>query len=329
MTPEAFTALAAQGYNRIPVSTEVLADLETPISAYRKLAEGPYSFLFESVQGGEKWGRYSIIGLPCRTVMTVSGHAVEIHENGECVHAETVDDPLAFVEAFQSRYKAAEDETLPVFHGGLVGYFGYDTVRYVEPRLNPCPNPDPLQTPDILLMVSEDVVVFDNLSGKLYIITVADPQLDAAYEMAQQRLDELVEQLRCNRPVYARGPLGNDIREEDFVSVCSRPEFEHAVDRIKNYIVEGDCMQVVLSQLEQSFSAPVLTAEDRDRLQGLQSLLCGNLQVCLCTANAAFFCVCVRVSLVCVRRSFCFAFGVAGGVRSVQSLCCNNLQQPT
>lgn len=151
MNPQDFAALAAQDYNRIPVSLEVLADLETPISAYRKLAEGPYSYFFESVQGGEKWGRYSIIGLPCRTLLKIFGYRAEIWEDGELIHSEEVEDPLAFAEAFQHRYRTAARDDLPVFHGGLVGYFGYDTVRYVEPRLAANVPPDRLGTPDVLL----------------------------------------------------------------------------------------------------------------------------------------------------------------------------------
>ena len=135
MKQQDFAALAAQDYNRIPVSREALADLETPLSAYRKLAEGPYSYFFESVQGGEKWGRYSIIGLPCRTLLKVFGYRVEIWVDGVLSETEEVTDPLAFAEAFQQRYRTAPRMDLPVFHGGLVGYFGYDTVRYVEPRL--------------------------------------------------------------------------------------------------------------------------------------------------------------------------------------------------
>jgi anthranilate synthase component 1 len=175
MNQQEFAALAAQGYNRIPVSTEVLADLETPISAYRKLAEGPYSFFFESVQGGEKWGRYSIIGLPCRTLLKVFDHRAEVWVDGEITETEEVEDPLAHAEAFQGRYQTAPREDLPVFHGGLVGYFGYDTVRYVEPKLAASVPPDRLGTPDILLMVSEEVLVFDNLAGTIRLVVNADP----------------------------------------------------------------------------------------------------------------------------------------------------------
>ena len=165
MTPNEFDALVDQGYNRIPVVCEVLADLDTPLSVYLKLVEGPFGFLFESVQGGEKWGRYSIIGLPCQQVVRIYGESVEIWKDGECHETLTSSDPLQWVEDFQKQFRVPEIEGMPRFGGGLVGYFGYDTVRYIEPRLGVCPNADPLQLPDILLMVSDEVVVFDNLSG--------------------------------------------------------------------------------------------------------------------------------------------------------------------
>ena len=251
MTPEAFTALAAQGYNRIPVSTEVLADLETPISAYRKLAEGPYSFLFESVQGGEKWGRYSIIGLPCRMVLSVSEKQVAIREDGQLVHSETVDDPLDFVEAFQARFRAAPVDDLPVFHGGLVGYFGYDTVRYVEPRLAPTVPKDELGTPDILLMLADEVLVFDNLAGTLRLVVNADPAVEDAYERAQARLEQLVRQLPKPVPPLAEVSLtgaDSSLLEEQAESHFTQPAYEAAVDKVKEYVLAGDVMQVVPSQ---------------------------------------------------------------------------------
>ena len=157
MKKQDFAALAAQDYNRIPVTREVLADLETPLSIYLKLARGPNSYLFESVQGGEKWGRYSLIGLPSATVLKVFGSRLEIRRDGELIRCCETDDPLAEAEDFQRRYRTAPRSDLPVFHGGLVGYFGYDTVRYVEPRLKAGTPPDRLGTPDILLMVSEEV----------------------------------------------------------------------------------------------------------------------------------------------------------------------------
>jgi len=167
MTPEQFQSLASQGYNRIPVSREVLADLDTPLSTFIKLAQGPYSYLFESVHGGEKWGRYSIIGLPCSKVLRINGHTVKLLHKDEVIESVTTDDPLTWVEQFQTRFRAPELDELPRFSGGLVGYFGYDTVRYIEPRLQEFDKPDLLDCPDILLMVSDEVLVFDNLAGSV------------------------------------------------------------------------------------------------------------------------------------------------------------------
>jgi len=249
MNPTQFQQLAEQGFNRIPLVREVLADLDTPLSTYLKLADAPYTYLFESVQGGEKWGRYSIIGLPCRTVLQVQGHEIRVTQDGQVIEQLNCDDPLSWIETFQSRYRVPPAaKGLPRFTGGLVGYFGYDTVRYVEPRLAVCPNPDSLQTPDILLMVSEDVVVFDNLAGKLFVITLVDPAQEQAYRRGQERLDELVERLRSGRLRYAYGRLAGPVREEDFISDFTQERFEEAVVQVKRYIVEGDCMQVVLSQ---------------------------------------------------------------------------------
>jgi len=249
MTPEQFNALAAQRYNRIPLMREILADLDTPLSAYLKLADGPYSYLFESVQGGEKWGRYSIIGLPCRTLMRVRGNTVEIEKDGKPIETVEADDPLAFIEDFQSRYQVPEVAGLPRFTGGLVGYFGYDTIRYVEPKLKLCPNPDPLDNPDILLMVSDEVVVFDNLSGKMYVVIHVNPDIDNAHQVAEARLDELVAKLRQATPEYHEvGGASTKVEESDFVSGFTEAGFKSAVGRIKDYILEGDAMQVVLSQ---------------------------------------------------------------------------------
>ncbi len=262
MKPQDFAALAAQGYNRIPVSLEVLADLETPISVYRKLAEGPYSYFFESVQGGEKWGRYSIIGLPCRTLLKVFGHRAEVWVDGELTESEEVEDPLAYAEAFQHRYRTAPRDDLPVFHGGLVGYFGYDTVRYVEPRLEPGTPPDHLGTPDILLMVSEEVLVFDNLAGTIRLIVNVDPAAEQALDRAQKRLRELVARLPLPMqplPEVVLDAADNAALEQQAESDFTQEMYEASVDKVKEYILAGDVMQVVPSQrMSIPFTAPPL-----------------------------------------------------------------------
>jgi len=260
MTPELFSQLAAQGFNRIPVMREVLADLDTPLSSYLKLARGPYSYLFESVQGGEKWGRYSIIGLPARTVLRAHGDQVQIERDGEAIEVLTCEDPLAFVESFKARYKAPELDGLPRFTGGLVGYFGYDCVRYVEPHLRASTPEDVLGTPDILLSVSDEVLVFDNLAGKLILVIHANPELDQAFERAEARLDELVARLKCPVPeVPAMSLSGTAATERAFRSHMGRERYMEAVERVKQYTLAGDVMQVVPSQrLSIDFSAEPL-----------------------------------------------------------------------
>lgn len=249
MTREEFLRLAATGYNRIPLACETLADFDTPLSIYLKLADQANSYLLESVQGGEKWGRYSMIGLPSRTVMRVHGYRVSILQDGVEVESHDVEDPLAFVESFKDRYKVADIPGLPRFNGGLVGYFGYDCVRYVEKRLGASPNPDPLGVPDILLMVSDAVVVFDNLADKMHAIVLVDPAQEQAFEQGQARLQDLLETLR--QPITPRRGLdlsGPMAAEPAFRSSYTRDDYENAVGRIKEYILAGDCMQVVPSQ---------------------------------------------------------------------------------
>ena len=139
-----FAAYLAQGFNHIPVYRRILADLDTPLSAYLKLADAPYSYLFESVQGGEKWGRYSILGLPASTVIKIYGYLIEIEKNGEVVDRINTDDPLQWINDFQQEYKVPDLEELPRFNGGLVGYFGYETIGYIESKLA---NPDKADPP--------------------------------------------------------------------------------------------------------------------------------------------------------------------------------------
>ncbi|WP_116891942.1 anthranilate synthase component I [Pseudomonas syringae] len=249
MNREEFLRLAAEGYNRIPLARETLADFDTPLSIYLKLADQPNSYLLESVQGGEKWGRYSIIGLPCRTVMRVHGHHVSVTHDGVEIESLDVEDPLDFVETFKARYNVPTIAGLPRFNGGLVGYFGYDCVRYVEKRLANCPNPDPLGVPDILLMVSDAVVVFDNLAGKMHAIVLIDPAQQDAYASGVAQLDELMHKLR--QPITPRRGLDLDrppAADPVFRSSFTQDDYEAAVDTIKQYILAGDVMQVVPSQ---------------------------------------------------------------------------------
>jgi anthranilate synthase component 1 len=245
MTENDFKRLAAQGFNRVPLVLETFADLDTPLSIYLKLANRPYSYLLESVQGGERFGRYSFIGLPAQTRIVVRGHRVLV------LHGETVTedlecpDPLAFVGAYVQRFKAAPLAGLPRFAGGLVGYFGYDTVRYVEPRIARRPEkPDPVGTPDIVLLQSEEIAIVDNLAGKLYLVVYADPRNPLAYAHGKQRLRELLEALRQPVAIPAHGPTVAHQPQSGF----GEATFLQAVAKAKRYIYDGDIMQVQIGQ---------------------------------------------------------------------------------
>ena len=248
MTPEQFARLTREGYNRIPVTREILADLDTPLTTYLKLANGRYSYLLESVEGGEKWGRYSMIGLPCRTLLRISGKQAQLEHDGQIIEEHQTDDPLEFIRQFQQRYRVPELPGLPRFTGGMVGYFSYDTVRFIEDRLEKSTPADELYTPDILFMVSDELVVFDNLSGKLILITHASPEDPDSLEKAEFRLDNLTRQLQATHvqpPVQASL---NPVTEQDFRSGYGEQAFKDSVEKIREYILAGDAMQVVLSQ---------------------------------------------------------------------------------
>lgn len=243
MTPQQFAELAAAGYNRIPVTLELFADLDTPLSVYLKLANQPYSYLLESVVGGERFGRYSFIGLPATTRLRVQAQNVQV-EYGDKVIERHEGDPLGFITSFMQRFNTPPIAGLPRFTGGLVGYFGYDTVRYVEKRLAAMQKPDPIGTPDILLMLSEELAVVDNLSGKLYLVVYADPAVPNALQKAQARLNQLRGKLRENISI----PLSLPSTTTEAVSEYGQDAFKQAVSDAKNYILDGDIMQVVLSQ---------------------------------------------------------------------------------
>lgn len=256
LTAEQFQAFAAEGYNHVPVVREILADLETPLSAYLKLANGPYTCLLESVLGGETWGRYSIIGLPSDTILTVRGDTVRVSRRGETILETRTDDPFRTIEEFKQGYRTPELPGLPRFSGGLVGYFAYDCIEYIEPRLRNDDKQDPLATPEILLMVAEQLVVFDNVSRRILIIVHGDPGQEGAYDDAASRIDTICNSLATPLPEQPR-PEPLQISESDFEFDFDKKDYFKAVKRIKDYIIDGDVMQVVLSQ---RMSIPFKTA---------------------------------------------------------------------
>ncbi len=247
ITHAQFQHHAGNGHTRIPVVREVLSDLDTPLSVYLKLADAPHTYLLESVEGGERFGRYSIIGLPARRVVTFRGHSMQIRDHGALVESREVADPFAEVEALRAGHSVPKLEGLPGFTGGLVGWFGFECIGYIEPRLAGGDKPDELDTPDILLMLSEELAVFDNLKGRLYLIVHADPREPDAWEHAQSRLDGLTDKLR--QPGSYPVPITRNVLDEShFVSGFTHDGFIAAVEKSKEYIRAGDIFQVVLSQ---------------------------------------------------------------------------------
>ena len=244
MTEVEFKRLAAQGFNRIPLVLETFADLDTPLSVYLKLANKPYSYLLESVQGGERFGRYSFIGLTSPTRINVQGTSVLVLSGNRVAERSDTGDPLEFINRYLKRFKVATLPGMPRFCGGLVGCFGYDTVRYIEPRLAASTPAETLATPDILLLLSEEVAIVDNLSGKLTLVVYAEPEVPGAYQKAQARLRELLLALRAPVEIPAETPQP----ERQAQSVFGEARFKAAVERAKQYIYDGDVMQVVLSQ---------------------------------------------------------------------------------
>ena len=265
-----FCALARQGYNRIPVNRQLNADLDTPLSAYLKLAEGPYSFLLESVVGGERFGRYSFIGLPAQQLIRAFDRTIEtcVITNGKAQRVtELQDDPLFFLEGFMAGFRLAPVGGLPRFAGGLAGYFGYDTIRYIEKRLDSeeaKARPDPMGLPDLQLLLTESLAVFDNLAGRLSLFQFAaigpeptDQELHQAFDKAQAELDVAVARLRSplsppqENAAAHQGQSCRGFQKEDYLQ---------AVARAKDYIAQGDVMQVVLAQLiERDYQGSPLT----------------------------------------------------------------------
>ncbi|MEJ2795176.1 anthranilate synthase component I [Iodobacter sp. LRB] len=239
-----FNALKEQGYNRIPLALELFADLDTPLSVYLKLANQPYTYLLESVVGGERFGRYSFIGLPARTRLKVRGNLTEVICNNEVIETHQ-GNPLDFIESFQQRYRAPANKMLPRFLGGLVGYFGYETIAYIEKKLASTQKPDEIGAPDIQLLLSEELVVVDNLSGKLFLVVYANTEQNNAYQTAADRIHTLRMALRepAKIPLQGRAPSVSQM-----TSGFGEEAFKAAVLKAKDYIIDGDIMQVVLSQ---------------------------------------------------------------------------------
>ena len=251
MKKEEFARLQAAGYERIPVVRSLLADLDTPVSTYMKLANKPYSYLLESVQGGERWSRYSFIGLAARRIIKVHEHEVTVMHGQGKEERHRVENPLDYIDSLYQRISVPNLPYLPRFCGGFVGYFSYETIGYVEKRLKGVfAKPNPLGCPHILLMESDELVVFDNLAGRLMLVCYAQAAESDAWGKAQARLDEL--QRKLAKPLSAQAARPVVIKEEDrelrYEANFTEEDYKDAVRRIKEYIAAGDVMQVVPSQ---------------------------------------------------------------------------------
>ncbi len=254
MNKSDFNQHVTDGYNHIPVYKSIALDIDTALGLYLKLANNSYSYLFESVEGGEKWGRYSMIGLSAQTVIKVFDYEVRIEQDGKLLDSNEVEDPLAWIEAYLQRYQVPKLDVLPDFNGGLVGYFGYEIIRYIEPKLSTIGQPDELGVADILLMLSNDLVVFDNLFNQVFIITHVNPN-EQNYADAMAKLDAI--SARVCQPLVTSKYQSQQISEDDFSSSFGEQNYKATVETIQQYIVAGDVMQVVPSQrLSAKFNAP-------------------------------------------------------------------------
>ena len=240
-----FNSLKEEGFNHIPLSREVVVDTDTPLALYLKLANTPFTYFLESVQGGEKWGRYSFIGLGAETIIKVNGYEVSIEKNGHLDEQFEVEDPLAWIQTYQEQFKVPQLDSLPDFNGGLVGYFGYEIIRYIEPKLKNIDKTDELNVPDILLMVSNDLLVVDNLTSKVHIITHVSPEKES-FNDGMEKLNLIEGNIK--KSFDNKTNKSEMIKSEDFISSFGKNNFVHAVEKVQKYITAGDVMQVVPSQ---------------------------------------------------------------------------------
>jgi anthranilate synthase component 1 len=255
ITSDKFNTYKAEGFNFIPLVKSFDVGHETPLSIYQKLANLPFSYLLESVEGGERFGRYSIIGLPSKKRIVIRDDVVEVIDQNQVIEKETTQNPLNFIQNYLSQFKVPHDLELPRFAGGLAGYFGYETIQYIEARLKHKKTKDTLGVPDILLMLSDELIVVDNVAKKIFIVSYADPSIKDAYALGVARLDKLYDQLHQSMKIE---PLQTSNLVEA-KSEFGEEAFKKAVEKAKSYIFEGDIMQVVLSQrMSQKFEASPL-----------------------------------------------------------------------
>lgn len=248
---ETFKKLSREG-NLIPVYREILADVETPVTALSKLAAQSHVFLLESVEGGEKWGRYSFLGADPRVVFRVLGEEVEIRNNGQVQRFTHGGDPLRYLQELLKKYRPVPSPGLPRFYGGAVGYLGYGMVRYFEKL--PTRAPDDLGADEAVFLLTDTILVFDNIRHTIKIVACAfiDEDGDASsspeeiYGEATRKIDALMAVLQNTAPLPSLTPSVQD--ETGVTANMTAEDFKAMVRRAKEYIINGDIIQVVLSQ---------------------------------------------------------------------------------
>jgi anthranilate synthase component 1 len=258
----------SQSGNLVPVYREILADMETPVSAYRKIARGKYSFLLESVEGGEHLARFSFIGTDPFLIVKSKGRDVQTVDRGRADRLTLPEgkDPLHILEGLLAAYKWVDDPELPKFCGGAVGYIGYDAVRFFEDL--PDNTTDDLQVPDFYFVFTDVIVIFDHVKHRMKVVCNAEVGSDpgATYDLAVEKIDEIVERLR--QPIPTVVPRKDDGVVLRPTSNRSQEEYERMVEAAKEYIRAGDIIQVVPSQ---RLSVPV-EADPFDVYRALRSL---------------------------------------------------------
>ena len=230
ISSEQFDKYKSQGFNRIPIVLECDADLATPLSIYYNLANKPYSYLLESVEGGNKSGRYSVIGLPSNFVIKIAKETIHVFKDGALVEEIDNQNPLDFIADFMANFRVPDDLNLPRYSGGLAGYFGYETIQYIEPKLDKSFLEDQLNLPDILLMLSDEIIVIDNLLKKLFLIRYADPEIQDAYDLSIQKLEKYMEEIRLS-PLLPKTPSSEaSVSQSEF----GESEFKKSVIKAKS-----------------------------------------------------------------------------------------------
>ena len=248
ITKEQYEKFKLDGFNVIPLITQIHLSSDSPTNLYSKIKDKRNTFLLESIEGGEKWAQYSIIGLDCNDTIKISGKKIDLKIDGQ-IKSYNSEDPLEDLEKLIASHKAPEQEEFPRFYGGYVGFFAYESARYSEEKIASLGSKDSKfdeHMPDIYLVKSEKLVVYDNFNKSIHIIYNSDPA-KKTYEEANKMLEEIEQSISAETQSSSLEykPISGKL---SFESNFTKKEFIEAVNKVKDYIREGDVMQVVLGQ---------------------------------------------------------------------------------